>query len=120
LEGEEEEEEVEELESQEIEELQGEADDDTPLTARPSTRQLDGLKAVESPREEEEVEEEVEELEGEQDRERLEEEEEEEEEERDPRFVNKDNWQDKTWNEIVRLREEMFWARVGGVSREEA
>ena len=32
------------------------------------------------------------------------------------RFIVSDaTWEERTWKEIVRLREDMFWARVGGV-----
>ena len=30
-------------------------------------------------------------------------------------YVGDATWEDRTWKEIVRLKEEMFWARVGGV-----
>ena len=38
------------------------------------------------------------------------------EEELDPRvYVGDTTWEERTWKEIVRLREDMFWARVGAV-----
>ncbi|KAI0066890.1 hypothetical protein BV25DRAFT_1868004 [Artomyces pyxidatus] len=30
-------------------------------------------------------------------------------------FVGDTTWEERTWKELVRLREEMFWARVGGM-----
>lgn len=30
-------------------------------------------------------------------------------------YVGDTTWEERTWKELVRLREEMFWARVGGV-----
>ncbi|KAJ8585678.1 hypothetical protein M405DRAFT_935884 [Rhizopogon salebrosus TDB-379] len=30
-------------------------------------------------------------------------------------YVGDATWEDRTWKEVVRLKEEMFWARVGGV-----
>ncbi|KAH9940316.1 hypothetical protein B0H21DRAFT_780389 [Amylocystis lapponica] len=30
-------------------------------------------------------------------------------------YVGDATWEERTWKELVRLREEMFWARVGGV-----
>ncbi|KAF8800616.1 hypothetical protein BYT27DRAFT_7175194 [Phlegmacium glaucopus] len=30
-------------------------------------------------------------------------------------YVGDDTWEEKTWKELVRLREDMFWARVGGI-----
>jgi hypothetical protein len=30
-------------------------------------------------------------------------------------YVGDATWEEKTWKEIVRLREDMFWARIGGV-----
>ena len=30
-------------------------------------------------------------------------------------YVGDATWEEKTWKEIVRLREDMFWARMGGV-----
>lgn len=30
-------------------------------------------------------------------------------------FVGERTWEERTWKEVVRLREEMYWARVGGV-----
>ena len=30
-------------------------------------------------------------------------------------FVGETTWEERTWKEIVRLREEMFWARIGGL-----
>jgi len=30
-------------------------------------------------------------------------------------YVGDSTWEEKTWKEIVRLREDMFWARIGGV-----
>ena len=32
----------------------------------------------------------------------------------DDEWVGNARWEDRAWNEIVRIREEMFWARVGG------
>ena len=32
-------------------------------------------------------------------------------------YVGDATWEDRTWKEIVRLKEEMFWARVGGVQQ---
>jgi len=29
-------------------------------------------------------------------------------------YVGDGTWEEKTWKELVRLREDMFWARVGG------
>ena len=29
-------------------------------------------------------------------------------------YVGDGSWEEKTWKELVRLREDMFWARVGG------
>lgn len=38
----------------------------------------------------------------------------------DDEWVSNTRWEDRAWNEIIRLREEMFWARVGSeiVNRE--
>lgn len=38
----------------------------------------------------------------------------------DDQWVSNTRWEDRAWNEIIRLREEMFWARVGSeiVNRE--
>ncbi|EIW78614.1 hypothetical protein CONPUDRAFT_167588 [Coniophora puteana RWD-64-598 SS2] len=33
----------------------------------------------------------------------------------DSGFTTDATWEERTWREVVRLREEMFWARVGGV-----
>ena len=41
--------------------------------------------------------------------------EEEKEEDLSNRFVGDATWEERTWKEIVRLREDMFWARVGGI-----
>jgi len=30
-------------------------------------------------------------------------------------WVGDATWEERTWKELVRLREEMFWARIGGV-----
>lgn len=30
-------------------------------------------------------------------------------------YVGDATWEDRTWREVVRLKEEMFWARIGGV-----
>ncbi|RDB30584.1 Rab guanine nucleotide exchange factor SEC2 [Hypsizygus marmoreus] len=30
-------------------------------------------------------------------------------------YIGDATWEERTWNEIVRLREEMFWARIGGL-----
>jgi hypothetical protein len=30
-------------------------------------------------------------------------------------YVGDSTWEERTWKEIVRLREDMFWARIGGV-----
>lgn len=30
-------------------------------------------------------------------------------------YVGETTWEERTWKEVVRLREELFWARVGGV-----
>ena len=30
-------------------------------------------------------------------------------------YVSDATWEERTWKEIVRLREDMFWARVGGL-----
>ncbi|OBZ67464.1 Rab guanine nucleotide exchange factor SEC2 [Grifola frondosa] len=30
-------------------------------------------------------------------------------------YVGDSTWEERTWKELVRLREEMFWARIGGV-----
>lgn len=30
-------------------------------------------------------------------------------------FVSDGSWEERTWKEIVRLKEDMFWARIGGV-----
>lgn len=30
-------------------------------------------------------------------------------------YVGDATWEDRTWKELVRLREEMFWARIGGI-----
>ena len=30
-------------------------------------------------------------------------------------YVGDATWEERTWKEIVRLREDMFWARVGGL-----
>ena len=30
-------------------------------------------------------------------------------------YVGDSSWEEKTWKELVRLREDMFWARVGGI-----
>lgn len=30
-------------------------------------------------------------------------------------YVGEATWEERTWKELVRLREEMFWARIGGV-----
>jgi Rab guanine nucleotide exchange factor SEC2 len=30
-------------------------------------------------------------------------------------FVTDETWEERTWKELVRLREEMFWARIGGL-----
>ena len=30
-------------------------------------------------------------------------------------YVGDASWEERTWKEIVRLREDMFWARVGGL-----
>ena len=48
---------------------------------------------------------------------RLEEEEQtkKEEEKTGVTYVGDATWEEKTWKEIVRLREDMFWARMGGV-----
>ena len=48
---------------------------------------------------------------------RLEEEEQTKKEEEKTRvtYVGDATWEEKTWKEIVRLREDMFWARMGGV-----
>ena len=32
----------------------------------------------------------------------------------DDEWVGNTRWEDRAWNEIIRIREEMFWARVGG------
>ncbi|KAF7795677.1 hypothetical protein EIP86_006842 [Pleurotus ostreatoroseus] len=38
------------------------------------------------------------------------------EEELDPRvYVGDSTWEERTWKELVRLREDMFWARIGGL-----
>ena len=29
-------------------------------------------------------------------------------------YVSDGSWEEKTWKELVRLREDMFWARLGG------
>lgn len=37
------------------------------------------------------------------------------EEELDPSvYVGDTTWEDRAWRELVRLREDMFWARIGG------
>ncbi|KAF8068773.1 proline-rich protein [Lyophyllum atratum] len=33
-------------------------------------------------------------------------------------YVGDATWEERTWKEIIRLREEMFWARVGGLRQE--
>jgi hypothetical protein len=30
-------------------------------------------------------------------------------------FVGDATWEERTWKELVRLREEMFWARIGAL-----
>ena len=30
-------------------------------------------------------------------------------------YVGDGSWEEKTWKELVRLREDMFWARLGGI-----
>jgi len=30
-------------------------------------------------------------------------------------YVGDSTWEERTWKEIVKLREDMFWARIGGV-----
>lgn len=30
-------------------------------------------------------------------------------------YVGDGSWEEKTWKELVRLREDMFWARIGGI-----
>lgn len=40
--------------------------------------------------------------------------EEEKEEEDSGVYVGESTWEERTWKELVRLREEMFWARIGG------
>ena len=30
-------------------------------------------------------------------------------------YVGETTWEERTWREIVKLREDMFWARIGGV-----
>ena len=30
-------------------------------------------------------------------------------------YVGNSSWEERTWKELVKLREEMFWARIGGV-----
>ena len=42
-------------------------------------------------------------------------EENEEKEKNRPGYVGDGTWEEKTWKELVRLREDMFWARVGRV-----
>ncbi len=39
----------------------------------------------------------------------------EEKEKNGPGYVGDGTWEEKTWKELVRLREDMFWARVGRV-----
>lgn len=29
-------------------------------------------------------------------------------------YVGNSTWEERTWEELVKLREEMFWARIGG------
>ncbi|EMD35566.1 hypothetical protein CERSUDRAFT_75131 [Gelatoporia subvermispora B] len=38
-----------------------------------------------------------------------------ESEDDDGTYVGDATWEERTWKELVRLREEMFWARIGGV-----
>lgn len=30
-------------------------------------------------------------------------------------YVGETTWEERTWKEVIRIREEMFWARIGGV-----
>jgi hypothetical protein len=30
-------------------------------------------------------------------------------------YVGDATWEERTWKELVRLREEMYWARIGGL-----
>ena len=30
-------------------------------------------------------------------------------------YVSDATWEERTWKEIVRLREDMFWARIGAI-----
>lgn len=30
-------------------------------------------------------------------------------------FVSDATWEERTWKELVRLKEDMFWARIGGI-----
>jgi hypothetical protein len=30
-------------------------------------------------------------------------------------YVGDGTWEERTWKELTRLREDMFWARMGGV-----
>lgn len=39
----------------------------------------------------------------------------EEDEKDESNYVGETTWEERTWREIVKLRENMFWARVGGV-----
>ena len=41
-------------------------------------------------------------------------EEEDEEEELPGTYVTDATWEERTWKEIVKLREDMYWARLGG------
>ncbi|KAG5646746.1 hypothetical protein DXG03_002428 [Asterophora parasitica] len=34
-------------------------------------------------------------------------------------YIGDTTWEERTWKEIVRLKEEMFWARIGGVRQSE-
>lgn len=33
----------------------------------------------------------------------------------DQDLVGDSSWEERTWKELVRLREDMFWARIGGL-----
>jgi hypothetical protein len=43
------------------------------------------------------------------------EEEKKEEEETSEVYIGDVTWEERTWKEVVRLREDMFWARIGGL-----
>ena len=39
----------------------------------------------------------------------------EKEKEKEENIISDSSWEERTWKEIVRLKEDMFWARVGGI-----